>query len=262
MSLVPTLRIEQVFVKSRSSRAKQVLIHIRTGSYNRFAVLLHPLGMVVRARRGSMDRVAIRSFDDFPPARLYADDLREVIGMFEDVCRKTEVKAGDYRISTAAELDDLIAAHGQDTLPDLKIQGFDPYVSVDFMPYGIRAYSSDDTAVQLGLIAKLRAVVERGRTWRPPQALLWVPAGVLAGVSGYLFSARQPIPALTALSLALLIFLADVLLITRRSEIKLYTYQRNSRPGFIQRNGDQLVLLIVGAIAGAIITYLVGLLMP
>jgi hypothetical protein len=103
-----------------------------------------------------LERNSNKILEDFPPTTLYIDDLAEIIEVFREGCKRVEVAAGEYKIADMSELEALAAKFSGDRFIDVKIQGNDPYVSVEFRPYAVRAYISEDSLEQRGVISKVR----------------------------------------------------------------------------------------------------------
>lgn len=207
-----------------------------------------------------MDRIGNRSFEDFPATTLFLDDVRDIIEVFEDTCQRFEVKANEYKITSASELGDLAAKFPGGRLDDIYIQGYDPYVSVDLRSFRVRAYVSDDTPVQMGVVAKVREIVDRGKRWTATP-VLYVPGWILSMLGVGLLVWDRPALGVSAMSFAASATALSWLMLKRQSVI-VYAIERGTRSGFFKRKRDEVVLALIAAAAGSLITYVTTKLLP
>jgi hypothetical protein len=201
-----------------------------------------------------LERVTNQSFEDFPPATLYIDDVVQVIDLFLQACERLEIKSGEYKITDKSELNELVTKFPSGRFPGIQIQGYEPYVSVDFRPYGIRVYISEDTLVQRGIVAGIREIVARGKKRRADFAFnLLFYVGIAAGTWQLMSKDYVLGGFLIGLS-----FLAIPLAIrsTMRNNVVVYNKTRGEIKSFFERKKDDMVLAIISAAVGALITYL------
>lgn len=114
-----------------------------------------------------MERITNKRIEDFPPATLYLNDLSEIVGVMAQACSRIEIKAGDYKITDASELDALAAKFPSGRFDDIYLQGYGPYISIDLRTYAVSAYISEDTLEQRGIVSKVRDIVNSGKKRNP-----------------------------------------------------------------------------------------------
>lgn len=200
-----------------------------------------------------MERNSNKVLTEFPPANLYIDDLAEVIKAFNEGCQHIEVTAGEYKITDSNELEALAAKFPGDRFPDVKIQGKDPYLSVDFRPYEIQAYISESSLNQLGIISKVREIIKGRKKLRADFTLNVIYFAAIAVGTWQLLNTHYFIGALIIGSG----FVTIPFSVRRgmKNNVIIYTKRRNEVRGFLERKKDDLVLAGISALLGAVFSY-------
>jgi hypothetical protein len=200
-----------------------------------------------------LERVSNKSFEDFPPTTLYIDDIKRIVDLFSEVCARVDVKAGEFKISDRSELNDLAAKFPSGRFPDIQIQGDKPYVSVDFRPYSIRAYISEDSLIQRALITGVREVVTQGKKRKADfgfNILFYV--GIAAGT--WQLAMKEYVVGLFLIGFSFSIIPLAIRSALRNNVI-VHSKGRGEIKSFFERKKDDMVLAIVSAILGAVVSY-------
>lgn len=200
-----------------------------------------------------MERVSNKHIEDFPASTLYLDDLTEIIDTFAQACKEIEVTAGDFKITDTSELKALAAKFTDGRFADVKIQGYDPYVSLELWSFRARAYISEDSLDQRGVVSKIREVLHRQRKMRP-DLVVDIASGLLLAifiwqliVEAYLLST----PFLLA-AVALSTFSVRMRI---KNTVIVYSKNRNEVNSFFQRKKDDVLLAVISAALGAAASY-------
>jgi hypothetical protein len=207
-----------------------------------------------------VERVGNRFIGRFPAVKLYRNDLLELIAAFEDGCERIEVRSGDFQIASGSELDQLAQQFPKGRFDDINIQGYYPFVSIELRSFGVRAYVSQDSSEQLGIVAKARVAIEQGKRL-PPWLVLGVPACVLL-VAGLVLTFSGLSYDAAVICLAASLPLMSGFLGPGWRRVVVYTRTRHESPGFMQRNRDSIALVLISAVAGGLVTYLITRLLP
>lgn len=202
-----------------------------------------------------MERVASRSFEDFPATTIYLDDLQEIVEIIGNTCGRIEIVAGDYRISDPKEIP-LLADKFGDRFDSMSIQGREPYISIDLRSYGVRAYISEDSAVQMGIVARIREVLNRGKR----RSFGWLYNVLTTGLA---FSGAVAIMA-KEYGVGFVMLAGSFVLIplSVKSEMKnkvvVHTRARGQVMTFFQRRKEDILIAAISAGLGGAITHLIS----
>lgn len=191
--------------------------------------------------------------------RLFRDDLNAI----EKVI-KEELKPESYKLETKEYEYEAVESIPKDTgtTTEFNIETRSPYISIDFHRSRADIYTSDDNLITTGAVAKILNILakkERKILFWFQQVAIWI-APILFGT----FIARA-----ISRSAERWIFLAISLLAGIWWIFSFYNSMYkfsvinfilpNENPGFIKRNKDQIILLIIGTIFGCLVTKLFNL---
>lgn len=207
-----------------------------------------------------MERVSNKSYENYPAATLYLEDVIELIEAFSEACAEVEITSGEYKIKGLSELEALVSKCGDEKFENLKIQGYQPYVSLELRGFGARTYISEDSVQQRGVIAKVGDVLHRRRKIR---ANLLVHVALIAMVALATWNALNRQYFISAL--AITAFLALLPLsknVWMNGVIVVYAKRRAETRNFFYRKRDDVFLAIISAVFGAVAGYLVAKFLP
>ena len=203
-----------------------------------------------------MEKIGNQILEDFPPTTLYLDDLTGIVEIFERVCKRLEITAGQYKISERSELPLLAARFPNGRFDRIKIQGQDPYISVDFRPYLVSVYLSEETLEQRGMLSTIRDVVNKGKKRKPeiPLIIFMYVTGSLAVWK--LISKEYPIG--VAFALISISAIPVGVKYAMKHNVIIHSKLRGEITTFFQRKKDDIVLAGIAALLGGVVTYLFG----
>lgn len=208
-----------------------------------------------------MKKVAQAYSEYLKPARVYLDDLEEIVGILRETCDEVIIQAGDCLLDDLNELGQL----RKEVLHDLKISGSQPDVSVDMRHSQIWLYISEDTPKSRGLFEKIKEILVRCK--RPFAGLL--QNTFLMGTA-LAFTFCGIICAIVVKSCFLIVCFAFLFSLSILWNV--YGFQERSNrytivvlkhridnPNFLGRNRDKIILMIISAFLGALVTYFLTL---
>ena len=206
-----------------------------------------------------MERVSNKHDENLPAATLYLDDVIEIIDTFSKACARLEISAGEYKIADPTELKALADKFPLGKFEDLKIQGFEPFVSLELRSYGARTYISEDSLEQRVVVTSAREVLQRCRKIKP-NSLVTITFFTLIALTAWSVTAKSYY---LVGSLALASFtLLTITLNFRMNTIIVYTRTRADSKTFFQRKKDEVLLAVIAAALGAAASYAVIKLLP
>ncbi len=205
---------------------------------------------------------------NYPLVRLYKNDLDDLIAVFEKNCKKVELKADEYELTDASQLNNI----GKQMITEFTITGrledrsyFDTirltlskknaYLRID--DGANITYSGMATQIRsiLRRRAKIRAILASFKAFFIYIALFWI----LNTIS--FFTRRINILSNTLFLVALIIIIVYggwFFYIKKARVSVIFLVNEDKRPNFFRRNGDQILLNTFFTILGAALALLVA----
>lgn len=210
-----------------------------------------------------MERLPQRRSWKLPPLRVYLEDVEEIIGIVKSQCEVVHMQMGDYHIDGYGDVQELAKTEEEVLL--LSIHGFhenDIRISVELCHYAASVYVKDGADTQgVGVAVRVVEVLHKRRKRFLAVMRNMVVANILVllmfggAVSvAFLFARGEPVwgaVSLGALGIgAYALYWNFVLNFRRYCVIRL----RKAREeiGFIRRNKDDLVKLVLAALLPAL----------
>jgi len=201
----------------------------------------------------SLKKIGNKRIEDFPPTTIYLNDLIEMVSILSETCKEVEIRSGEYVTTDAAELTELAKKFPNGRFDDVYLQSYNPYICIDIRSFGISVYISDDTAEQRGVIAQIADVINRGKKINPTwlDIILTLTSGAL-GVWQFI---------LKNYVIGIILFVLPIVAIPffvkheMKNKVIIYTENRGTVKPFLIRKKDDILLAILAAILGGIVTY-------
>lgn len=201
-----------------------------------------------------MERTGNKHIEDFPPAKLYLNDLQEILEVFGQTCEEVTLKTSEYENVKPSEIEELIRRLDSGKFEDLYIIGRNPYVTLDLRSPGARAYVSESSAVQLGLISQIKDILQK----RKKRYIIGI---------GYSFVGIPQLVMFVSAArgewvLSIVAFLFSLLMIWRavtyqmEKTLEVYTKPKIQNESFFDRKKDDVIIALISAFAGAFFTLL------
>lgn len=197
----------------------------------------------------------------FPPVKLYLDAIEKLVEVFElnNILYTIDVNE-EYKYE---KLSDLKEDEKYTKIKSFRIQSIRPYVSVYFKKNGAHLYTELDDIESTGLFNKLNDIIAK-RQKRPSFLYslytIWAINILYVAVSllnFYSTGSKTERIILHFLFLVIFATLVGYIFYQRMKRFStIYLFKKESQPSFFTRNKDQIVLVLVGAVVGALLTAL------
>ncbi len=198
----------------------------------------------------------------FKMPRLFRDDLVEI----EDII-KNDLKPSKYTLETKEYEYETVESIPKDTTDttELTIQTFLPSIYVDLSHSIAEIYTFESqNLITVGALTKISNVIEK----RERPILLWfirvsTPIIFLLFVMLLNLISYKDVLSTTEKSISITITLLCLPYLAIVHYIRFYRYSivsfvfQNDRQNFIQRNKDQIILVVISAILGGIVTSII-----
>ena len=202
---------------------------------------------------GSMKKLTSKTFENLPAITLYLSDLREILSILADSCEEVSFRTDGYNDVAISELDELVQNIESDRFSDIHIQAYRPYISVDLRSFGAQIYINENDTTQRGVASKIIEVF-KSRERRYFGKVINVLTGVSILVCAFLFGEGEYKYA-GAMMLGTLLSIPQAIKYQMRNKVIILTENRNLRPSFFKRRQDDIVIALVAAAVGAILSF-------
>ncbi len=190
------------------------------------------------------------------PVTLYLEDLEHIVDVLSEVSDKVSISTGDYALEDLKQLTEL----KRESINELSLSIKEPYVSLDLMPNSIWLYISKDDAVSRGAFEKIKQVLLQSR--RPFTGLLHESSftGLLSAVGFYplIYGIVRGNWLFITVGIALIAMGIIWFWYGFQDKFKRFSViiprYKSQAPSFFKRNSDAILLSIISAIAGGLIT--------
>jgi hypothetical protein len=193
----------------------------------------------------------------YGPVVIWLEDLAEIVAILNENCNDVQISTEDYRFKTVDELKDHVGSQAQFAL---EIDGHSPYVSADFDRTSATFHVSAGTQAAY-VFHEIDSIIARRQRHFPliyNWWLLMLSSIATLGLSYFWILTGQTGPARHVLSVVQIItflwFLWAAFVNVRRTSVVKLQRRSEARP-FFERNKDQLLMLLIGAIVGGLMTF-------
>ena len=198
---------------------------------------------------------------DLPITLIYLDEVAELWNLLEQNKKEygeIEVTTKEHKFQNIKEFQELPI----EKIHNLKLHLSNPYISIDLSSYSTRLYASEDTNEIIGLVTKIEAILLKGKRRivnfisNPYLRIFFgAPFGIILG----LLSKKDKLYIILTIGF-LVLFLIIFSVVTFRLSSKqhstiILSYRKNNKT-FWNENKNQIILLIIGALVGTILTIL------
>lgn len=191
-----------------------------------------------------------KHFDKFPAATLYLDDLKEIAAAVSLVSESFMITCGNMELDSVDEIDELANRQSKSQFNSIYIKSYSPYISIDLPHSGASAYVSEDSPELRGIIHKIEEIISQGtRKYFDP--LHAAPAVILFfGAFINLFRSEYVTASIYLGLVFFSIFAAAIIQMKHR--LIIHTYERNKKSSFFIRKKDEIILVIISGLFGAV----------
>lgn len=193
-----------------------------------------------------------KAFDrSYRPVVLWLDDLTELFETLKADDEKAEITTEDYRFATIAEFKEHF---GSQTQFQIEIGGVDPYVRIELTRLSVRVHVSPGPR-SAQLFHDIDNILTRFKRKLAFSYTFWVMVPFLMVVWGSKFVSSDVGGTISLLGLPFSCWFLWVgfVMLRRRAVIKLQ--RRSEARPFLERNKDQLWMLLIGAVLGIFVAF-------
>ncbi len=200
-----------------------------------------------------MKKIARSKSESLPRVKLYLDGLERIVDILQKVSSEIRITTEEFKLENIGQLVDLKV----DYLTQLKIESWNPYLSLELAPFQIWLYISDDEPTLRGAYEMIKAVLLQSKPIFPRWLYTpYVPA-IFIGAFTILLLRLLPLGDVLGGALAALGLLGAVLwsvygyvYATTKHSVIIPRY-RVDAPSFLTRNSDRIIIAILSAVATA-----------
>ena len=184
----------------------------------------------------------------YRPVVIWLEDLAEIVSTLKQIAEDVQTSTEDYHFTTVEEVKEHF---GSQTQFEMEITSSRPYVRLELARLRVELHVSTGPKsaqlfhdIDVVLARRQRSIVY---SW------WWLVAILVAGAAAHFFP-EQAGP-ITAVQAVFLVWYLWVMFITLRRTAVINLQRRSEARPFLERNKDQLILLLVGAVLGGLITF-------
>jgi hypothetical protein len=194
------------------------------------------------------------------PVLLYRDDIERIIELLSEISPRIELSNHDHKFNDVKEWAEVKKAYHT----DIQMGARGPYISLDMNERSVFLYIAEDTAQSRGVFEKIKRLLADRKP--PGHRLLnpWMPAiafSVCLWALLFLASSITRWAILGAIS-TLLVGAIGWWVLAWRFRFKKYSViipkYRIEAPNFWNRNSDKIVVAIIAAVLGSLLTLLIN----
>lgn len=194
----------------------------------------------------------------YPMLRLFKQDIEQLLKVFQENCKKVEICAEGYKLDDICEMDKI----KKEGIVNFSISGMDPHLSLDLSEHSARLYLSDEDDITLrGLESKIDLILSPrkrrvlsffGSFWM----ILLLPAMLGLAIASFPFREYKVQGATLIIFIILLYVLSFKMPFKKYSLI--YWADTSLAHGFFRKNKENILIAIISAFFGAVITVAVS----
>lgn len=194
-------------------------------------------------------------YTELEPTRLFLGNLEKIENLFIENVESFTIETQDYEYSS---IDELKSNEKDKKIKSIKYLGHNPYLSIEFTGYSSRFYSSKSDLKYVGMLSKVREIINS--TKRKPAFIYSISFYFISWVifQLYYWIASRNLIVLISFSVPYLLW--TILMISNNfyRNTTFHLVYKENQENFFVRNKDQLIILIIGAIIGAALTFLIN----
>lgn len=201
-----------------------------------------------------MDKTGNKYIKDFPPAKLYLNDLEMLLSLFDDNCDEVTFKTGEYDNIKPSELHELVEKLNTNKFEDIYIHSRSPYMHLDLRSYGIEAYVSESNPQQLGIVAQAKDIINtRRKRYIESLSNLFINIPLFGGFILAILGEWE----LTAIAFGLsFLMIWPATSYKMAHTVEVFTTPKKNHVPFFKRKKDELLIAVSSAFLGALFSFL------
>lgn len=204
-----------------------------------------------------MEKIVGSHSEYLKPAKLYLGELKDIYGIFRETCKRTSLTSEGYHLSNLDEIPEM----KKDVLREFELVGHEPYISLKMGPGNIRLYIEEATTKARGAFEQIKEILvksERNVILNFHSYTLGV-LSLFAGSISIALSIPPPSFSIPLIVYGIMLCALGVFLhwreysFAKRQNCIIIPVARIESPGFIKRNRDNIPLMLISALVGALL---------
>ncbi len=206
--------------------------------------------------------------ENYPFVRLYKNDLDDLVAVFEKNCTKVELKADEYELADASQLNNI----RKQMITELAIDGrleehsyFDAIRLRLSKQYAFLRLEDDANITYSGMASQVRSILRRRAKIRVFLAsfktliIFMALSLILNAIDIFTSHINIQIDTLSVISSVILLIYAVWFFYIRTARVSvIFLVNEDNRPNFFRKYRDQILLNMISAISGAALALLVA----
>lgn len=196
-----------------------------------------------------MKRTSTHLGKHIPPVNLYREDLSAIAEALTQDNGKLGIRTDEFEYDSIDEL----VSNSEDSLDGLSLKREIPYVSVDFDSRGgVWLYSEKNSLIARGIFAEIQEILESNRRFSYFVLRRFVEGSSWLGAAG--LGAFAAVGYWREVTLSVLLLLINIAFLFVKPRSIISRDLRAQTKNFWQRNSDQIVVALIAAVTGSIVT--------
>jgi len=196
---------------------------------------------------------------DLPPIKLYLDDLEAIFYVLEQKVKGIDITTEDYKLEDIKQLKSLEIRK----IHYLSIRCNDPYMSIEFRGNSASIYFAEDSTYNRGILSEIEDILNKRKAFLGRFFASNWATFVLGGFSGFSFVVMLAMlrnESLAYFWLFVGLVLLSIFFSVHSFRLGLWNYctialsKRKEENSFWKRNRDPILVAIIAAIAGSLVT--------
>jgi len=196
---------------------------------------------------------------ELPPVKIYLDDLKQIYEILKEKVKSIEITTEDYEVDDINQLKNLDSKK----LNYLSMECSDPHITIEFDSSSASIYFAEDSTYNRGILSEIEEILTKRRVFLGRFLASNWAFGLNGMFVGFFFFAMVSIIRSNFMSagwlfLALLLLFCILMVLQFRFALRGYSTivlsERRELVSFWKRNSDQILVAIIAAIIGSLIT--------
>jgi len=186
--------------------------------------------------------------------KIYLDDLQKILNVYESNSLRYTIDANEeYKFET---LDDLLEHYKTKKIKSLEIASYHSHISIKFSEDGARLFIGENDLKSTAIFHLLNEIVAKCKkpfSFFYNEGFRWMVIPLFIGAGAYSTYHGGTI-SITALLFTIFCFILFYYCYMQASHkySEIYLFSKEDQPGFIKRNGDKILLVILGGVLTAL----------
>ncbi|MDD5038394.1 MAG: hypothetical protein PHN78_03660 [Dehalococcoidales bacterium] len=199
---------------------------------------------------------------ELPPVKLYLDDLKAICDTLAQKAKTIDISVDtgieEYKVEDIEQLKKLETKK----IHELSIKCSDPYITIEFKPGWVKIYFGEDSTYNRGILSEIEDILQRrkvfgGRFLTSFWASFLVGGLIGGSFIGMLVTSKTYVWLFLALELISILLMTFLWKFTFSGYSTIVLSESKEEISFWKRNRDQILVALIAATVGSLVTVLV-----